>query len=130
MTTISGTVVSVHAGNNDDMSKDQQESIRVELDGIVGDAHRSLSRKCWAGGDKQPEGTERRNERTMGARPSLRAIDVPSPDAPAASSGPGVASGLGVGGLTLSDFDNISRSARSGHRARRGCLATMRARSA
>lgn len=67
MSKITGKVVSVHAGKNDDMSKEQHDSIQVELDGIVGDAHRSLSRKCWAGGDKQPEGTERRNERMWSA---------------------------------------------------------------
>ena len=44
------------------MSKDERPSIQVELDGVVGDAHRSLSRQCWSG-DKQPEGTVRRNER-------------------------------------------------------------------
>ena len=62
MGTLTGTVVSVHAGDNADLSKDEHASITVELDGIVGDRHRSASRRCWAG-DKQPEGTLRRNER-------------------------------------------------------------------
>ena len=66
MTALKGTVVSVHAGKNDDMSKDQHDSIEVELDGIVGDAHRSISRQCWAG-DKQPKDTVRRNERMWSA---------------------------------------------------------------
>ncbi len=61
-----GIVVSVHAGDNEDMSKDSQQTIVVELDGIVGDAHRSFSRKAWAG-DKQPKGTVRRNERQWSA---------------------------------------------------------------
>jgi hypothetical protein len=59
---LTGTVVSVHAGDNADLSKEERASITVELDGIVGDRHRSLTRRCWAG-DKQPEGTQRRNER-------------------------------------------------------------------
>ena len=66
MTKLIATVVSVHAGANDDMSKEEHTSIEVELDGIVGDAHRSYSRKAWAG-DKQVEGTVRRNERQWSA---------------------------------------------------------------
>ena len=66
MTKLSARVVSVHAGSNDDMSKEEHASIEVALDGIVGDAHRSYVRKTWAG-DKQPEGTLRRNERQWSA---------------------------------------------------------------
>ena len=66
MTRLSARVVSVHAGTNDDMSKEEHASIEVALDGIVGDAHRSYVRKTWAG-DKQPEGTLRRNERQWSA---------------------------------------------------------------
>ncbi len=66
VTKLIATVESVHAGSNDDMSKQEHASIDVELDGIVGDAHRSYSRKAWAG-DKQPEGTVRRNERQWSA---------------------------------------------------------------
>lgn len=58
--------MSVHAGSNDDMSKDERSCIQAELDGIVGDAHRSISRSCWSG-DKQSEGTVRRNERQWSA---------------------------------------------------------------
>jgi len=64
--TLSGRVVSVHSGSNDDLSKEEHSSIQVELDGIVGDRHRSYVRKTWAG-DKQPEGTTRRNERQWSA---------------------------------------------------------------
>jgi MOSC domain-containing protein YiiM len=67
MSTINASVVSVHTGSADDLSKDEQSSIIVELDGVVGDRHRSFSRKTWAGGDKQPEGTVRRNERQWSA---------------------------------------------------------------
>jgi MOSC domain-containing protein YiiM len=62
----SARVVSVHAGSNEDLSKDSQPSIDVEFDGIVGDPHRSFERATWAG-DKQPKGTRRRNERQWSA---------------------------------------------------------------
>ena len=66
MKEITAQVVSVHAGSNDDLSKEQHPSIQAELDGIVGDRHRSYSRKTWRG-DKQPQGTVRRNERQWSA---------------------------------------------------------------
>jgi MOSC domain-containing protein YiiM len=59
-------VVSVHTGSNDDLSKDQHASVQVELDGFVGDRHRSFERTTWQG-DKQNEGTIRRNERQWSA---------------------------------------------------------------
>jgi len=63
---IVGQVVSVHAGSNADLSKDEQATIEVALDGVVGDRHRSYDRATWPG-DKQPEGTTRRNERQWSA---------------------------------------------------------------
>jgi len=66
MKQISGLVVSVHTGGNKDLSKDEQSSIRVELDGIDGCAHRGYVRKCWDG-DKQAKGSPRRNERQWSA---------------------------------------------------------------
>lgn len=66
MKQLNARVVSVHSGDNDDLSKDECASIRVELDGIVGDRHRSFERRAWAG-DKQPAGTVRRNERQWSA---------------------------------------------------------------
>ena len=66
MKTMTATVVSVHTGGSDQLSKDEQSSIIVELDGVVGDRHRSYSRETWAG-DKQPKGTVRRNERQWSA---------------------------------------------------------------
>ena len=59
-------VVSVHAGSNDDLSKEEHPTIQIELDGVVGDRHQSYDRKTWPG-DKQPEGTVRRNERQWSA---------------------------------------------------------------
>ena len=66
MKKLTGKVVSVHSGSNDDLSKEEHESIQVELDGIVGDRHRGYIRECWPG-DKQPEGSSRRNERQWSA---------------------------------------------------------------
>jgi hypothetical protein len=62
MKELRGSLVSVHTGDNEDLSKDEQASARVELDGFVGDRHRGFERVAWAG-DKDPEGTVRRNER-------------------------------------------------------------------
>lgn len=59
-------VVSVHVGVDGELHKDEQSSIQVELDGIVGDRHRSFERSAFEG-DKQPEGTIRRNERQWSA---------------------------------------------------------------
>ena len=63
---ITARVVSVHAGSNEDLSKEMHDMIQVELDGIVGDRHRSFHREAWQG-DKQPAGTIRRNERQWSA---------------------------------------------------------------
>lgn len=66
MKNFTGRVVSVHAGSNDDLSKQRHASIQIELDGVVGDRHQSFERTAWEG-DKQPEGTIRRNERQWSA---------------------------------------------------------------
>lgn len=72
---ITARVVSVHAGGNDDLSKERQAEIRLELDGVVGDSHRSYFRKAWAG-DKQPKGTVRRNERQWSAVSEEELADI------------------------------------------------------
>ena len=59
-------VISVHSGSNDDLSKDEHPCIQVELNGVAGDRHQSYDRSTWQG-DKQPEGTVRRNERQWSA---------------------------------------------------------------
>ena len=66
MKKIVAKIVSVHSGSNDDLSKEEHASIRVELDGIVGDRHRSYVRDTYKV-DKQPYGTVRRNERQWSA---------------------------------------------------------------
>jgi MOSC domain-containing protein YiiM len=63
---ITGKVVSVHSGAGDDMSKAEHSRIQLELDGVVGDGHQSYQRSTWKG-DKQPQGTVRRNERQWSA---------------------------------------------------------------
>jgi MOSC domain-containing protein YiiM len=67
MKKIKAKVVSVHTGASDQLSKEEQTSIIVELDGVVGDRHRSFMRETWSGNDKQSEGTVRRNERQWSA---------------------------------------------------------------
>ncbi|MHC4230784.1 MAG: hypothetical protein ACYSW0_25380, partial [Planctomycetota bacterium] len=57
---------SITAGSNEDLSKEAHDSITAELDGFVGDRHKSYKRETWAG-DKQKEGTIRRNERQWSA---------------------------------------------------------------
>lgn len=64
--TQTGTVISVHVGAQDTLDKAACAAIDMALDGIAGDRHRGLSREAWAG-DKQPEGTTRRNERQWSA---------------------------------------------------------------
>ena len=66
MKKLAGCVESVHLGSKDVYVKEPRRSIEVELDGIVGDRHRSHQRQCWVA-DKQPEGTVRRNERQWSA---------------------------------------------------------------
>jgi len=63
---LSATVSSVHLGSDDELGKKEVPSLQAELDGFVGDRHRSFSRETWKG-DKQPEGTVRRNERQWSA---------------------------------------------------------------
>jgi MOSC domain-containing protein YiiM len=88
MQKMTAKVLSVHTGCNEDKTKPDAPSIQVELDGVVGDKHRSLSRTTWAG-DKQPKGTVRRNERQWSAvsreelREIAKAMDLSEPLLPA-----------------------------------------------
>ena len=56
------SVVSVHSGDHEDLHKDPHDSVEVEAEGFPGDKHRGFTRVAWRG-DKDPEGTVRRNER-------------------------------------------------------------------
>ena len=62
MSDFDARVVSVLAGDHEDLHKDPRDSIEVDLEGFPGDKHRGFTRETWAG-DKDPEGTVRRNER-------------------------------------------------------------------
>jgi hypothetical protein len=67
MKLLHGTVASLFFGASGTLSKAAQSSLEFAFDGIVGDRHRGLTRKAWEQTDKQPEGTERRNERQWSA---------------------------------------------------------------
>ncbi len=75
MKKVKATVVSVHAGSNDDLSKEAHNSITAELDGFVGDRHKSYTRQAWAD-DKQQKGTTRRNERQWSAVSAEELADI------------------------------------------------------
>ncbi|MCZ6663530.1 MAG: MOSC domain-containing protein [Acidobacteriota bacterium] len=62
MKEIVATLVSVHVGNNEDLSKEAQPSVKAELDGFAGDKHRGFERQAFAG-EAEPVGTVRRNDR-------------------------------------------------------------------
>ena len=64
---MNGTVTSLFLGATGTLSKEAQSSLEFAFDGIVGDRHRGLTRKAWEQTDKQPGGTERRNERQWSA---------------------------------------------------------------
>jgi MOSC domain-containing protein YiiM len=73
--TIVAKVLSVHSGSNDDLSKEAHSVIHVGLDGVEGDRHRSYQRSAWEG-DKQPQGTIRRNERQWSAVSAEELADI------------------------------------------------------
>jgi hypothetical protein len=62
MKEVTGRLVSVHAGDNEDYSKPTEPSLEVALDGFPNDKHRGFERiaQSW---DAEPNGTVRRNER-------------------------------------------------------------------
>ena len=67
MEPLHGTVASLFLGDGGTLRKVAQNSLEFAFDGIVGDRHRGLTRKAWEQTDKQPGGTERRNERQWSA---------------------------------------------------------------
>ena len=66
MRKITAKVVSVYLGSAEELGKEPRPFLQAELDGFVGDRHKSYSRQTWVG-DKQPKGTNRRNERQWSA---------------------------------------------------------------
>ena len=67
MTSCQGVVSSLFFGPPGTLEKISQEQLEFAFDGIVGDRHRGLTRRAWDLTDKQPGGTERRNERQWSA---------------------------------------------------------------
>jgi hypothetical protein len=63
--TIKGKVAALTLGKQD-WDRVSVASIQAELDGLVGDKHRGYTRVAFDG-DKEPEGTVRRNERQWSA---------------------------------------------------------------
>jgi hypothetical protein len=64
--TLKCRIVSVHKGDNEDLSKQPQTSLTAEIGGFAGDKHQGPTRKTWEG-EWQPAGTIRRNEREWSA---------------------------------------------------------------
>ncbi len=60
--TVYGKIVSLHMGNNEDLSKKAHSSLNAEIGGFTGDKHQGPIRETWEG-EWQPAGTLRRNER-------------------------------------------------------------------
>ena len=44
---VTGSIFSIHVGNNEDMSKQSTQSIFVELDGFPNDKHQGYSRTAF-----------------------------------------------------------------------------------
>ena len=64
--TFDAKLVSVHVGKTIEFIKDSIGSAQVELDGFVGDKHRSYMRGIYEG-EAYPPGTIRRNNRQWSA---------------------------------------------------------------
>ena len=63
-----GKVTEISLGHEDDeFCMQPTTALYAELEGFKGDRHFSIAREAWAGDDKQPEGTIRRNERQWSA---------------------------------------------------------------
>jgi len=62
MSDLEAGVVSVHSGDHEDLHKDPYDCLEIDLEGFPDDKHRGFTRVAWRG-DKDPEGTVRRNER-------------------------------------------------------------------
>lgn len=62
MSDFEARVVSVHSGDHEDLHKDAFDSGELDIEGFPGDRHRGFTRVAWQG-DKDPQGTVRRNER-------------------------------------------------------------------
>jgi hypothetical protein len=59
---LKGTIVSLHMGKNEDLSKQEREFLQAKVGGFEGDSHQGPTREAYEG-DWEPKGTVRRNER-------------------------------------------------------------------
>ncbi len=59
---LKGRIVSVHVGDNEDLSKHSQDSVIAEIGGFSGDKHQGPTRETWEG-EWPSSGIMRRNER-------------------------------------------------------------------
>jgi len=75
MKKLTATVAALATGDHGDLGKVDCTSLDLELVGIVRDRHRSFKREAWEG-DKQPEGSERRNERQWSAMSTEEISDI------------------------------------------------------
>ena len=64
--TLTGKVVALYRGSNEDLSKQAHASLQAEIGGFAGDKHQGPARQTWDG-EWQPAGTIRRNERQWSA---------------------------------------------------------------
>ncbi len=67
MKAVQGRLVSGYVGAPGSLKKAECDTLEFAFDGIVGDRHRGFTRSAWDLTDKQPGGTERRNERQWSA---------------------------------------------------------------
>jgi len=67
MKEVQGALVSAYVGAAGSLKKIECDTLEFAFDGIVGDRHRGFTRAAWELTDKQPGGTERRNERQWSA---------------------------------------------------------------
>jgi hypothetical protein len=63
---LTGKIVSLHMGANEDLSKPARPSLQAEIGGFDGDNHHGPVRAAYDG-DWEPKGTPRRNERQWSA---------------------------------------------------------------
>ena len=108
MKEVHGTLVSGYVGASGSLKKVECDTLEFAFDGIVGDRHRGFTRAAWDLTDKQPGGTERRNERQWSAvaHEDLKAVSKQL-GLPAALKAGDVAVNLSISGIP--DFSRLPR---------------------
>ena len=108
MREVHGTLVSAYVGAPGSLKKVECDTLKFAFDGIVGDRHRGFTRAAWDLTDKQPGGTERRNERQWSAvaHEDLAAVSTQL-NLPAALKAGDVAVNLSIAGVP--EFSRLPR---------------------